>query len=398
MNQNKLLSVEDIGDIKNKVILLRADYNVHYQHGVIMNTQRIDRTFGTIDFLISKGAKIIILSHIGRPKGEKSKDTSLKIVWEYLKKRYKSIVFSNGILDAKVKKKIKDMSCGDILLLENLRYYNYETNDDELFAKKLAELGDYYINDAFGVSHRKHSSIHAITRFIPSYAGFNLINEIKNINLVLNKFTKPACSIIGGVKISTKIRVIEKFCSKFEKVLIGGALANNFLINEGYNIGNSFYEKNYLKLSKSLLNKFKKHLVLPKDVVISRNLDKPLGVKTILVEDLNSLKYPFYIVDIGPKTIKEFIKLINLSQTLVWNGPMGKFELKKFSNGTFEIAKAFAKHVKSKPFGLVGGGETISVIDQLNLAKKIDFISTGGGAMLEYIEKGDLPAFKNLYK
>ncbi len=394
----QLRSIEAMPDLEGKVVLLRADYNVHFHNKKIVDTERIVRTFDTIDYLRAKGAAIVIISHLGRPKGKKVMSLSLKPVAEVLRERYETVRFIPDCQGAKVQEAVKKLKPGEIALLENVRFYDYETVNDELFAKHLAMLGDYYVNDAFGVSHRKHASVHAVTAFLDSYAGFNLITEVANIEKVMRNFKKPACAIIGGVKISTKIKVIERFCKKFDYVLIGGALANNFFVNKKIDVGMSFYEKNYLPLSQSLLNKYGKKIILPTDIVVSSSLKKSTDHKVMSVDDMDSTNGNSYIVDIGPETIANFKRYIAKSATLVWNGPLGLFEVPEFAQGTNAIAKEFAAHVKAQPYGLVGGGETIAVVNTLKLGKKIDFISTGGGAMLEYIEKGTLPGLEKLIR
>lgn len=394
----QLRSITDLTQIEGKTVLVRADYNVHFEKRKIVDKERIVRTFKTIDYLLEHKAKVVILSHLGRPKGKQVLKYSLRPVAKVLKEKYDHVSFVCDCQGAFVEKKVAKMKPGEIVLLENVRFYDYEMNNDMLFAKSLAKLGDYYVNDAFGVSHRKHASVYAITDHIKSYAGFNLLDEVKNIDHVMKGFQHPGVAIIGGAKVSTKIKVIERFCKKFEYVLIGGALANNFLMNKKVDIGRSFYEKNYLKLSQSLLNKYSDKIILPIDLVISTSLTKSTNHQIIDLEDMDSTSGNYYIVDIGPKTIEMFSKIIKKAKTVVWNGPMGLFEVKEFSQGTNEIAKVFANHVKKNPYGLVGGGETVSVINNLGLSKKIDFVSTGGGAMLEYIEKGSLPAIDKLKK
>lgn len=393
-----LRSIGSLQQLDGKKVLLRTDFNVHLSGRKIMDTERIIRTFRTIDYLLDHNAKVIIISHLGRPKSKTETKYSLKQIVPFLKERYKKVSFVPDCQGAVVATKVKNMKPGDIVVLENLRFYEYEKNNDELFAKALAKLADVYVNDAFGVSHRKHASVHAITSFIPSYAGFNLIDEIQNIDHVIKNFATPATAIIGGSKISTKIKVIERFCKKFDHVLIGGALAHNFFVNKKIDIGLSFYEKNYLKISQALLNKYETKIVLPIDVVISTSLKKSTDYKVVDLDDMDSTSPHHYIVDIGPKTIALFSKIIKQSQTVVWNGPLGLFEIPEFAKGTTTLAKRLASHVAQHPFGLIGGGETVSAINALGLQDSIDFISTGGGAMLEYIEKGTLPGIERLIK
>lgn len=394
--KTKLPSCEKLKNLENKVVLLRVDYNVPLYKGVIGDKERILRSFKTLDFLIKKGAKVVLLTHRGRPDGVNSK-YSLKPVFYYLKKYYKKIKFSNEIIGEGVRNKIQRMKSGDVLLLENLRFNKQEEMNGLSFARGLARLGDYYINDAFSVSHRAHTSVHRIVEFLPSYAGLNLIDEVEHIDIAIKGFKRPSVAVMGGVKISTKIKVIKKFAEKFDRVLIGGALVHNFLLNSGYSIGASVYEEKYLALSREFLKKYSKKIVLPLDVVISRSLEKSVDTREIPIQSMGL--YPkYYIVDIGSKTLALYLKYIKSAKTVVWNGPMGMFEVDKFANGTYGIAKNFAKSVKGKSYGLAGGGETVEAINNLKLSKNIDFVSTGGGAMLEYIENGSLPCLEKLKK
>ena len=323
---------------------MRVDYNVDIEKGKVTEPERIDRTFRTINFLVKNHAKVILMSHLGKPDGKVVEKYSLKPVANYLDRQAKKpVYFINDCIGNTVKQKIEDIKAGQILLLENLRFYPGEEANDTKFARELASLADIYINDAFAVVHRAHASVSAITKYLPSYAGFNLIDEVENLSKLLAGFKRPAVAIIGGVKISTKIKVLENFCKKYDKVLIGGALANNFFAAQKYKIGKSVYEPDFVKLSKQLLEKYQKKIILPIDVVITNKIDKSGKKEIIKVTDLNKQKgKSFQIADIGTKTELYFERYIKSASTFVWNGAMGVFEIPQFSHGSDYLARIMA--------------------------------------------------------
>jgi len=396
----KLRTLKDLKNLKNKTVLVRVDYNVALKHGKILEPERIERSFPTINYLLKKKAKVILLSHLGSPEGKIVKKFSLKPVAIYLdSKAKKPVHFVEDCLGEKVKQKIAKLKAGQILLLENLRFYPGEEKNDAKFAHELASLGDFYINEAFSVCHRAHASVSALTKFLPAYAGFNLADEVNNLNKILQGFKKPALAIIGGIKISTKIKVIENFLKKYNYVLIGGALANNFLAAQKINIGQSVYEKDFVPLAKKIIQRANGKLILPIDFRTCRNLKGRGNIKTVKISELNKIKSKkFYITDIGLRTELYFNRYIKKAQTLVWNGPMGMFEIPAFSHGSDFIAQNIALVSKGPAFGVVGGGETIALIDQLKIKNWFDFVSTAGGAMLEFLEGKVLPGIKPLIK
>jgi phosphoglycerate kinase len=396
----KLKSINQLKNLKNKTVLVRVDYNVPIKDGKVMDIERIERSFLTLNYLIKNQAKVILISHLGKPKGSPDKSYSLQPIVKYLNKiTKKKVLFVDDCLGEKVIQKIASLKSGQILLLENLRFYPGEESNDKNFASSLADFADIYINDAFSVCHRAHASIVGIPKFLPAYTGFNLLDEIDNLDYLLKGFKRPALAIIGGVKISTKINVIETFLKKYDYVLIGGALANNFFAALDLNIGKSVFEKEYLKLAKELLKKSRAKIIMPIDLRIAKQLSAKSKVEIIDVDELASYKNKnFQIIDIGPKTEIYFESFINLAKTLVWNGPMGVFEIEKFSRGSYYIAQRFSMHAKGSSFGAVGGGETISILEKLNLKKWPDFVSTGGGAMLKFLEGKTLPGIKPLMK
>lgn len=396
----QLKSLEQIKNLKNKRVLVRVDYNVDIEKGKVTEPERIDRTFRTINYLVKNHARVILMSHLGKPEGKRDEKYSLKPVAIYLDKQAKKpVYFINDCIGNTVKQKIEDLKPGQILLLENLRFYPGEEKNDTKFAQELASLADIYIDDAFAVVHRAHASVAAITKYLPSYAGYNLIDEVMNLSKLLSGFQKPAVALIGGVKISTKIKVLENFLKKYDYVLIGGALANNFFAAKNYNISQSVYEQDFVKLSKQLLAKYQKKIILPLDVVITNKVAKGGKKEVIKVTDLNKQKNKkFSIVDIGSKTEIYFESFIKSANTLVWNGAMGVFEIPQFAHGSDYLAKIMAMQSRGDAFGAVGGGETIIIIKRNHLDTWFDFVSTGGGAMLEFLEGKILPGIKPLIK
>jgi phosphoglycerate kinase len=396
----QLKSLEQIKNLKNKRVLVRVDYNVDIEKGKVTEPERIDRTFTTINYLVKNKAKVILMSHLGRPDGKRVEKYSLRPVYGYLDKMAKGpVYFVNDCIGHTVKEKIEKMHAGQILLLENLRFYSGEEANDAKFARDLASLGDIYVNDAFAVCHRAHASVAAITKYLPSYAGFNLIDEVKNLSKLLSGFKRPAVAIIGGVKISTKINVLQNFLKKYDKVLIGGALANNFFAARKLNIGQSVYEKDYVALSQRLLKKYGDKIALPLDVIIASKAMASAKKQNVKVEELNKIKNKnFQILDIGRKTELYFESFIKSANTFVWNGAMGVFEISKFSHGSDYLAQIMAMQARGDAFGAVGGGDTIILIKRNHLESWFDFVSTGGGAMLEFLEGKILPGIKPLIK
>ena len=396
----KLKSIKQLKNLQNKTVLVRVDYNVAIASGKVLDTERIERSYATINYLLKNKAKIVLIAHLGRPKGQKVKEFSLKPVVKYLNQiTKKKVQFVDDCLGQKVVKQVARLKAGQILLLENLRFYPGEEDNDAKFAQELAALADIYVNEAFANSHRAHASIVGIPKYLPAYAGFNLIDEIASLEKALRGYEKPAIAIIGGVKVTTKIKVIEKFLAKYNYVLIGGALANNFFAGQNINLGKSIYTKEDVKLAGNLYNKYKHKIILPIDVRIASKISNKSKVEALDIFNLNKLKNKnWQIIDIGPKTEIYFEHFIHTAKTLVWNGPMGLFEIEAFSQGTDYIAKRFATHSRGPAFGVMGGGETVAAINDLGLAKWPDFVSTGGGAMLKFLEGKILPGIKPLIK
>ncbi|MCX6739717.1 MAG: phosphoglycerate kinase [Candidatus Parcubacteria bacterium] len=393
-------TIAQIKNLKNKAVLVRVDYNVALKKGKIMETERIDRSLKTISYLLKKKAKVILISHLGNPGGKVLNEFSLKPVAHYLdSKSHKPVIFIEDCLGTKAQDAVRKLKSGQILMLENLRFHEGEEKNDPKFARNLSDLADIYVNEAFSVCHRAHASISAITKYLPAYAGFNLANEVINLNKLLKGFKRPAVAIIGGVKISTKIKVIENLLRRYDYVLVGGALANNFFVAKKLNIGKSIFEKEYVKLANSLLLKSKGKLILPLDVRVAKKINKTSEIIKFNIADLVKVNMKNYqIVDIGPKTENYFESFIHQSKTIVWNGPMGVFEIESFSHGTNFICQKVSAHAKGPAFGVVGGGETIAALDKLKIKSWPDFVSTAGGAMLEFLEGKILPGIKPLLK
>ncbi|MCX7779243.1 MAG: phosphoglycerate kinase [Patescibacteria group bacterium] len=387
-------------NLKNKKVLLRVNFDLPIKNGKILDDSRIKAHLPTIFHLIKKKAKVILISHLDNPQKIKSyqlrvKQYSLKPVFKNLKLKIKNLKFIDDYFGEKVKKEIEKLKGGEIILLENIRFDSGEEKNEKKLAKKLAELADLYINDAFPVCHRNHSSVSAITDYLPSYAGFLLEKEVKNLSEILEKPKHPLVILMGGAKISTKLPVIKNLLKLADKILIGGALANTFFKARELNIGQSLYEPNMVKEAKKLLKN--KKIVIPSDDKIKcKKKNAKFKIQNLKIEELNKFKN-FKILDIGQKTIEIFAHLLKSAKMIVWNGPLGYFEEKPFDEGTKKMIEVIIKNKKAKIF--IGGGETIASIKlpitDYQLPKNI-FISTGGGAMLEFLSGKTLPGLKPL--
>jgi phosphoglycerate kinase len=385
-------------EIKDKTVLLRVDFNVTLNPDFsIADDVRIRQSLPTINYLLKNGNRLIIISHLGRPNGRESK-FSLKPVVEELKKLLKplDVILVNDFLNPVDNLLLKNQKSDTVLVLENIRFYPEEKNNDENFAKKLSELTDVFVNDAFGVSHRNDASIVGVPKLIPAYGGLLLKKETETIEKIVKNPAKPVVSILGGAKISTKINLLEKLIDLSDYLLIGGALANTFFCAKGLDIGKSYCEYNEVENAKRLLflaAKKSSAIVLPSDV-IARQPDQSDGggqvknCKEIAAED--------EILDIGPETQAEFGSAIAKAKTIIWNGPMGYIEEPAFTRGTDFVYYSIAQN--SSAVSLVGGGDTLAAISKKEYLDKITHISTGGGAMLEFIEKGTLPGIEALKK
>ena len=388
--------IEDLQEINKKKVLLRLDLNVPLTNGMISDETRIIKILPTLNYLLEKKAKIIIISHIGRPKGKINSELSMRPIRDNLEKKLnqKISLFSENILNITNEDLFKKFD-GNIVILENIRFYSEEEKNDLNFAKHLSTFADIYVNDAFSCSHRAHASVASITKFLPSYAGLQLNSEIKALKKVTIDIEKPITCIIGGSKISTKIGMIENLIPKFDNIIIVGAMANNILSYKNFSIGKSMHEKNCNKIIKKIFEKSKEHscsIIYPDDVITGKNLNG-----SPVVKDLNEIENDDMILDIGPKTIKNINKLIDSSKTILWNGPAGYFENPNFANGSYEIAKSIVKNFKSNLiYSVAGGGDTIALLNKANVIREFNFVSTAGGAFLEYLEGKDLPGISAL--
>ncbi len=391
-----MISIKDQENLDQKIVLLRLDLNVPLKDGAIIDETRIDKILPIIDFLIKKKSKIIIISHVGRPKGKINKIFSLYPICQNLKKKLKLKIrlIKDDIFKLKKENLFKNNDA-QIVFLENIRFYKEEENNDISFARHLAGLGDLYVNDAFSCSHRAHASIDKITEFLPSFAGLQLETEINALKKVTTEIKKPVTCIIGGSKISTKIGIIKNLIPKFDNIVLVGGMANNIISYNGNNIGKSIREKDCQIVIKEIFETSKNYscsIIFPEDVMIGKNMNDKSQVK-----ELNEIKDDDLILDIGPKTINKITEIIEISNTILWNGPAGYFENPNFANGSYKIAKAIIKKNKNKSiYSILGGGDTIAFINQIKAINDFNFVSTAGGAFLEYLEGKELPGIKSL--
>ena len=384
-------------DIQNQKIILRLDLNVPLKNKIIMDDTRIALCLPFIKKLIEKKAKIIIISHLGRPKGIKDPNLSLAPIYKYLKKKLKTnVYFFMGNFDNNIKDKFSHLKEGEVILIENIRFFKEEEDNDENFSKKLASLGDIYINDAFSCSHRKQSSIHKITKFMKKkYAGPLLKREIEAINLVIKNKKEPVTCIIGGSKISTKINIITSLIEKVNNLIIVGAMANNFFIYKNFDVGKSLIENNIQEIIQKIYNEANKNnckIIIPDDCVVGTSFESE-GIN----KDLDQIEKNEIILDIGSNSIKRIKQVINDSKTILWNGPAGYFENKNFINGTMSIAESISKNTNEKTLiSVLGGGDTLAAVKKSKNKLFFSHLSTAGGAFLEYLEGKDLPGISVL--
>lgn len=386
-------TVKDL-NVEGKKVLVRVDFNVPLSkdgNHTISDDTRIKAALPTIDYLLENNAKVILMSHLGRPKGEANPEFSLKPVAEWLENYYGEkfhFLPSDVVVDEKVKEEVEKLENGNLALLENTRYVKGETKNDPEFAKELSSLADLFVNDAFGTSHRAHASNVGVANNLESAVGFLIQKEIEIMGKALENPEKPFVSILGGAKVSDKIGVIENLISKVDYILIGGGMAYTFLKAQGKEIGKSLLEEDKMDLSLELIKKAEANnvkILLPKDVVIADEIKEDAETEIV---DIDNIPQDKEALDIGPKTAKEYADIIKKAKTVVWNGPMGVFEVKVFANGTNEVAKALAD---SSATTIVGGGDSALAIEEAGYKDKITHVSTGGGASLEFLEGKTLP-------
>ena len=389
-------NIKDHKNLNNKKVLLRLDLNVPLKNGLIKDQTRIIKILPIIEFLLRKNSKIIIISHVGRPKGKVNKNLSMRPICEILEKKInkKIKIVDEDIFKLKNVDLFEDTEY-QVVFLENIRFYEEEEKNDTNFSKNLAQLADLYVNDAFSCSHRAHASICKITEFLPSFAGLQLETEINALKKITTEIKKPITCVIGGSKISTKIGIIKNLIPKFDNIIIVGGMANNILSYKGKCIGKSIKEENCEKIINEIFDTSKNYpckITFPEDVLVGKDIDDKSQVKELKEVDNDDL-----ILDIGPKTINKIKNVINISKTVLWNGPAGYFENPNFANGSYEIAKSIIKKNKDKSiFSVVGGGDTIALINQINAIDNFNFVSTAGGAFLEYLEGKELPGIRSL--
>ena len=383
-------------DLKGKRVLIRVDFNVPLKDGAVTDNTRIKAALPTIKYILDNGASLVVMTHLGRPKGEKNEKYSLApVAAEFSKLLGKDVKLASDVIGDEVKKEVEALKPGDVLLLENVRFYKEEEANDPEFAKTLASYGDIYCNDAFGTAHRAHASTEGVSHYLPSYAGFLIEKEVKFMAPLLENPEKPFVAIIGGSKVSSKITVLESLVRTCDTIVIGGGMAYTFLKVQGHTIGKSLVEDDYLETASSFLKKAEEKgvkVILPVDHVAAAEFDEnasPVAVDSVdIPADLMGM-------DIGPKTTALIVEAVKGAKSVVWNGPMGVFEFASFAKGTEEVAKARAA---SDATTVVGGGDSVAAINKFGLADKISHVSTGGGASLEFLEGKELPGIKALEK
>ena len=383
-------------DTRNKRLLIRADLNVPINNNKISDETRIKRFCSGVSKLLKKNAKIIIITHLGRPNGKEDLSLSNRILLKPLKKYLnKEIIFSSNPISTSAIESSKRLKNNQILLCENIRYHPEEEEDDPIFAEKLSSLGDIYVNDAFSCCHRAHSSTHSITKFLPSYFGPMLCEEISALNRTLENPSKPSLAVIGGSKVSTKISVLKNLVSKLDSIIIGGGMANTFLFAKGAPMGNSLYEPDLKDTANEILTFSKQNncnILLPVDIITANKLEKNIKTNTSNYDECPSNQM---ILDVGQKSIELFKQAINSSKTILWNGPLGAFEIKPFDNSTNLLAKFTGQNtLLEKCISVAGGGDTVSALNSVKVTQQFSYVSSAGGAFLEWLEGKKLPGIE----
>ncbi|MBW2408957.1 MAG: phosphoglycerate kinase [Deltaproteobacteria bacterium] len=392
------LTVEDI-DVKGRRVLMRVDFNVPLEKGKVANDQRIRAALPTIRYITDGGGKLILMSHLGRPKGQRVKEMSLKPCVQVLGDHLgKEIEFADDCIGDDVKTAVHQLGDGEVMLLENLRYHEEETHNDPGFASRLAELGEVYVNDAFGSAHRAHASTEGVTHhFDQCAAGYLMMKELAYLGDLMTNPRKPFVAILGGAKISGKIDVITNLLPKVEKIIIGGGMTFTFYKALEYEIGNSLLEEDKIEFARDILEKGSHKIVLAEDCVISESLDmesRSVGeLKTVAAD---AIPAGWIGLDIGAKSIELFRNILQDANTVVWNGPMGVFEIKAVAAGTYAIAEILAEVTARGATTVIGGGDSASAVRRAGVADKVSHVSTGGGASLEFIEGKALPGVEAL--
>jgi len=377
-------TIRDI-NFKNKRVLVRVDFNVPLKDGKVSDDTRIAASLPTIKYLIDQGAKIILCSHLGRPMGKEEKYSLRPVAARLQQLLGKPVTFVGDCIGQPVERVVEAMNAGDVVLLENVRFYPEEEKNDPGFAKKLAAFGDVYVNDAFGSAHRAHASTEGVAHILPAVAGFLMEKELNYLGTALANPARPFVAILGGAKVSDKIKVIENLLPKVDALLIGGGMANTFLAARGLELGQSLVEANQVETAQTLIAKGGAKIVLPLDLVVADKFEANAQSKVV---DVNAVPRDWRALDVGPKTIDAFEKILSGAKTVIWNGPLGVFEFPAFARGTIEIAKRLAQ---SGATTIIGGGDSAAAVEQAGVADKMTHISTGGGASLEFLEGRVLP-------
>ena len=389
-------TIEDI-NFKGERVIIRVDYNVPFDGDRITDKTRIESSKETIDLILNNGGSVILLTHIGRPKGFEKKFSCKLIIKEVSETLGREVLFCDSTIGKEAEKKTKMLKPGEIILMENVRFHTEETEGEIDFAKKLSRLGTVFVNDAFGAAHRAHASTSIIAQFFSKkYFGKLLEKEVTSIRKVINNGKKPVLAIIGGAKISTKITIIESLMNSVTDILIGGGMAYTFIKAQGGSIGESICEKDFCDYSIQLLEKAKARNVnihLPKDVIIANRFDNNAVRK---ISKIDKIPAGWQGLDIGPDSIEALKPIVKKSKTILWNGPLGVFEFDNFSNGTVELGIMISEATKKGSFSLVGGGDSVLAVKKFGFSNKMSYVSTGGGAMLESLEGKELPGIKAL--
>ncbi|MFJ7738235.1 phosphoglycerate kinase [Lysinibacillus sp. NPDC097287] len=381
-------TMQDI-DVKGKRVFVRVDFNVPMENGAITDETRIRAAIPTIKYLVEQGAKVILASHLGRPKGEVKEDMRLTAVGVRLAELIgKPVTKLDESIGEAVEAAVAKMQDGDIVLLENVRFHAGEEKNDPTLAEQFARVADVYVNDAFGAAHRAHSSTEGIAKHVPAVAGFLMEKELDVLGKALSEPERPFTAIIGGAKVKDKIGVIESLLEKVDHLIIGGGLSYTFLKAQGYDVGQSLLEEDKIELAKGFIQKAKDkgvQLHMPIDAVVANEFSKDAETKVV---DVDAIPSDWMGLDIGPKTAAKYAEVIKNSKLIIWNGPMGVFEMDKFANGTKTVADAMAA---TAGYTVIGGGDSAAAVEKFNVADKMDHISTGGGASLELMEGKELP-------
>lgn len=378
-------TVKDI-DLKDKRVLMRVDFNVPMQAGKVTDDKRIKASLPTIKYVLDQGASLILMSHLGRPKGGPDPEFSLRPAAEVLSSHLGiPVKMAPDTVGPAVEAMAKELKPGEVLMLENTRFHKGEEKNDLALAKQMAALGDLYVNDAFGSAHRAHSSTEGVARFLPAVSGFLMEQELEYLGRAVANPEHPYIAILGGAKISDKINVVETLLSKADKLIIGGGMANTFLAAKGLNMQDSLVEKESVETAKSIIEKSGDKLILPVDAVIADKFEPEANVQTV---DVDKIPTDWRMMDVGPKTLELYKQALNGAKLIVWNGPVGVFEMPKFAEGTFALARLLAG---SGATTVIGGGDSASAVKKAGVAKQMTHVSTGGGASLEFLEGKELP-------